>query len=514
MEHKTLTLERLLKGLPVLETRGDLLTPIKGIACDSRQVGQESMFAAVPGTAMDGHDFIPAAIKAGASGLLVSTITPECSQARAVARVKDVRTCMGQIAGRLHGHPDHEIKVIAITGTNGKTTITYILESILTSAGAKPGVTGTINYRINDKIHPATNTTPESLDLLKLLTEMKQNGATHMIAEVSSHALHQHRVAGICVDAAVFTNLSRDHLDYHQDMDNYFQAKQLLFNEVLTGQWELDRPAGRAVGPAVINIDDPYGERLAKEAKGPVITFGMENKQARIRAANIQLGIKGTRFKLIGLKTDLFIETSLPGRHNVSNLLAAIALAWAIKIPPAIIQGGIKNLVMVPGRLEAIPNTQNLTVLVDYAHTPDALDHAIHTCRELVKGSLIVLFGAGGDRDRGKRPLMGEIAAKNADKTIITSDNPRTEDPMDIIKEIIPGVKKTGALLLSDLNQKENGYLVEPDRRQAIEIAIAAARPEDIVLITGKGHEDYQIVGTTKHHFDDRQIASEIMANL
>ncbi len=514
MGQKAMTLNMLLKGLPVLEATGDLSTPIRNIVCDSRRVGPESMFAAVAGTAMNGHDYIPAAIRAGASGLLVDTITPECSQARAAVCVQDVRTCMGQIAGRLYGHPDHQIKVIAITGTNGKTTITYILESILASAGAVPGVIGTVNYRINDRIHPAVNTTPESLDLLGLLAEMKQYGATHMIAEVSSHALHQRRVAGICIDAAAFTNLSRDHLDYHQNMDHYFQAKQLLFNEVLPGHWELDRPADRPVGPAVVNIDDPYGERLAREAKGPVITYGMNNNEARIRAENIQLGIAGAQFKLIGLDTDLDIETSLIGRHNVSNMLAAITLAKAIKIPTVSIKSGIKNLASVPGRLEAVPNSRGLTVLVDYAHTPDALNHAIDTCRELVKGRLIVIFGAGGDRDRGKRPLMGEIAAQKADTAIITSDNPRTEDPMAIIKDIIPGAEKSGVPLLTNLDIKGNGYIIESDRRKAIKLALAAARIDDIVLITGKGHEDYQIIGTTKHHFDDRQIAAETMAKL
>jgi len=515
MTKKPVTLDQLIKGLPVITTKGDLSgLGITGIACDSRKVTPNTLFAAVPGTILDGHDYIPQAIASGAVGLLVSRLTPESSQAPAVVQVPNVRISMGQIAGRLYGHPDHHIQNIAITGTNGKTTISYILESILTSAGAIPGVVGTVNYRIRDLIQPALTTTPESIDLFELLSEMKQKQATHMIVEVSSHALDQYRVAGLCFNGAVFTNLSRDHLDYHHGMESYFRAKEKLFREVLPGVWESDRPAEKPIGPAVVNIDDPYGREIAAAFTGPVITFGMQTPDARIRAENIQLGMDTTSFDLIGLNRNLTVHSSLLGRHNVSNLLAGIAMAHAMQIRAAHIETGIKNLKAVPGRLEAVPNQKNLAVLVDYAHTPDALSHALQTCRELLRkdGRLTVVFGAGGDRDRGKRPLMGEVAARHADLPIITSDNPRREDPRAIIEDIIPGSIKAGASELNGNHQTEKGYRVIPDRREAIQYAIAHAGPDDIVLIAGKGHEDYQIIGTTKHPFDDRLIAAETLA--
>jgi len=327
---------------------------------------------------------------------------------------------------------------------------------------------------------------------------MAGQGITHVWIEVSSHALDQQRVAGLHFAGGVFLNLTQDHLDYHRDMETYFAAKRRLFTEVLPGAWELDRPKGLPPGQAIIALDDPYGRRLARELS-LALTFGVSSVEAQFRASEIKSDAKGIRFRLLTPEGDCFISSPLLGRHNVMNLLAASAVARAVGFSIAAIQAGALRLTRVPGRLEPVPNDRGITVLVDYAHTPDALKNAIAASRELTRGRLITLFGCGGDRDRTKRPQMGRIAGQGSDQVVVTSDNPRTEDPGQIVREIEAGMEN-------------KNYLVEPDRGKAIGLALELARPGDLVLLAGKGHEDYQIVGETKHHFSDREEVERILA--
>ena len=487
----------LIRDLPGAEVQGNPNVDIRGISYHSGRVKPGELFAAVPGTLRDGHEFIAAAQERGAVAVLVARKPAPALPIPAVI-VPNVRLAMGQLAERLLGWPSQKLKLVGITGTNGKTTLTYLLEEIARQAGYRPGVIGTINNRWADKSFPASQTTPESVDLVQALAEMVRDRISHVLVEVSSHALDQQRVAGLHFVAGVFINLTQDHLDYHREMEIYFAAKRRLFTEVLPGKWELDRTADPgAEGPAIIALDDPYGRRLAQEVS-PALTFGVNSADAQFRATEIQADVKGVRFRLLGPQSDCRISSPLLGRHNVMNLLAAAATATALGFPLQAVQTGAESLAKVPGRLEPVPNDRGLTVLVDFAHTPDAVAHAIAAGRELCRGRLISLFGCGGDRDRSKRPLMGRIASQGSDQVVVTSDNPRTEDPERIIREIEAGIER-------------KNYRVEPDRRAAIAQALALAQPGDLVLLMGKGHEDYQIVGQTKHHFNDREVAEEIL---
>jgi UDP-N-acetylmuramoyl-L-alanyl-D-glutamate--2,6-diaminopimelate ligase len=522
-------LRDLVKGLPGVSLQGDGRAAISGIAYDSRKVRPGDLFVAVPGTKVDGAAFIAKAVAAGAAAVLA--VSAPASLSVPAATTPEVRLTMGRLAGRLYNHPDHRLGLAGITGTNGKTTITYLLESILKAAGKVPGVIGTVNYRVGELSWPSDNTTPESADVLRILSAMEEQGATHAIMEASSHALDQKRVSGLHLRRGLFTNLSRDHLDYHHDFESYYQAKKLLFTEVITGKWEADRPA-RALSPlAIVNLDDEYGARLAKELAGEgveVLGFGINSPSADARAMNLALTDQGSRAELIIRDARFNVASSLLGRHNVENILAAAALAISIGVPPAAIIEGTRKLASVPGRLQPVPNRAGITVLVDYAHTPDALQHAVDACRGLAARRLITVFGCGGDRDRGKRSQMGGIAVTGSDLAVITSDNPRTEDPNAIIAEILAGVKSAGAGETSAASAREPApldqgqsvnpsssrpgqYLVEPDRKKAIALAIGLAQPGDIVLIAGKGHENYQILGATKVHFDDREEAERAL---
>ncbi len=479
---------------------------VKGIAYHSGTVEEGFLFAAIRGLKEDGTKYIPQALSRGARALLVEQ--PLDVQGAVQVIVPDVREALARLASAFYGDPSAALTLIGITGTNGKTTTSYLLESILAADGKNVGVMGTVNYRFRDRVLPAPTTTPESLDLQKNLHAMREAGVTHAVLEVSSHSLDLQRVRGCDFDVAVFTNLTRDHLDYHGSMEQYFQAKRLLFTQCL-------REARKEKRFAVLNGDDPYGEELARVSCGTVIRYAVERK-GDIWPQGYEEGPQGLRFQVTTPRGTLNLNSPLIGRHNLYNLLAAVGAAEALSLSPQAIVAGIAGLKRVPGRLERVPGDGGVHVFVDYAHTPDALQRAVETLQRVRTGRLITVFGCGGDRDRGKRPEMGRVAAAASDLAVITSDNPRTEDPLKIIAEVEEGTRKTARKRyeISPRSEgwKEPGYAVIPDRREAIREAIGAARPGDMVLIAGKGHEDYQVLGTQKIHFDDREEAAEALA--
>ncbi len=492
-------LGQLLEGLPDHDLDGQAELEIKGLGYDSRRIREGDLFVAIRGNSQDGHDYINDAVSNGAVALVAEEFRGSYGEASRIL-VPDSRDALSKLSARFYENPCNKVQLIGITGTNGKTTTSYILESILTAAGAKPGVIGTINTRFQGKTNPSSVTTPESLDLMRLIREMADGGATHVVMEVSSHALDQGRTRDCPFRAALFTNFTRDHLDYHNTMEEYFNAKSLLFRGL-----QRSRRNGRIV--AVINMDDPKGEELASLCNAEVLTYGLDRRWA-FSADSISTDNTGLKARIITPAGDAEISSSLIGRINLYNILAAAAVSQSLGIDLDMIAEGIKRLKTVPGRLELVENRKGLTVIVDYAHTPDALQKAQETLRPLTKGRLITLFGCGGDRDRGKRYDMGVCAAKNSDVVIITSDNPRTEDPESIVRQIEKGVMDCGlnrAEWPAPVGIKGRVYFIEVDRHRAIENAISIADKEDIVLIAGKGHEDYQIIGRDKRAFDDRE---------
>jgi len=493
----TMKLRHLLDDVKEYDLSGDLELEITGLAYDSREVQPGYLFVAVRGHALDGHNFIRNALERGATALVVEEVQGVEATVATIC-VKDSRKALAKMASRFFGHPYKDVLMIGITGTNGKTTISYLLESVLSAAGRRPGVIGTINYRIAGEIEPAPVTTPESLDLMRQLRRMADRGATDVIMEVSSHALDQGRTGDCAFEAGIFTNLTRDHLDYHGNMGAYFNAKSRLFRA-------LERGAS-----AIINLDDPYGRSLCDLTDARVITYGL-GEDARVRARILSADSKGLKVELKTPEAVREIRSSLFGEVNVYNILASAAAALALGLDLETVSRGIEALKVVPGRLEGVENDRGLTVIVDYAHTPDALLKAMKTLRPLTEGRLITVFGCGGDRDRGKRYDMGLAAGTESDLVIVTSDNPRSEDPSSIMAEIEKGVLESG---MSRRNGDAGmpfdgtGYLMEPDRRTAIRKAFQTAADSDLILIAGKGHEDYQIVAGKKRHFDDREEAA------
>jgi UDP-N-acetylmuramoyl-L-alanyl-D-glutamate--2,6-diaminopimelate ligase len=506
-------LGELLQAGDVEETQGNIERAVAGLAYDSRQVKPGFVFFAVPGTKTDGHEYIADALSRGAAALVVERPVARPGDA-ATIRVRNVRRAMGNWAARFYDYPSRRAKVAGVTGTNGKTTVTYILESIFRAAGMATGVVGTVNYRYRDCALPAPQTTPESLDLQGLLAQMARAGVEAVAMEVSSHALELERVRGIDFDAAIFTNLTRDHLDFHADMEHYFLSKSKFFTDYLPASVKRKKSA-------VIHGGDAKGrELLAKVATigGDAVSYGHEAKWD-VHPVDVRGDLGGLSGKIYMGGRAIAFASPLIGSTNLENILAAAAAAFALGIEPDAIARGIGALKSVPGRLEKVENGRGVTVLVDYAHTPDALERALKLLKPLTPGRLVAVFGCGGDRDRGKRPLMGEAAARLADIAVLTSDNPRTEDPLTILEQVEAGAKKTGARKVSKLETRnaklEMGcYLVEPDRRAAIRLALGLARRGDLVLLAGKGHEDYQIVGTQKNHFDDREVAREELEQL
>lgn len=486
-------LKELLKALKSYEIQGSEDTEVFDIQYDSRAVGKGSLFVAIRGEKTDGNLFAMQAVEKGAVALVTdrSKESGVRSQeyAATIIYVPNAREALARISAAFYGEPATKLKLVGITGTNGKTTTSFLVESILREAGLNPGVIGTINYRYAGKVLSAPNTTPESLDLQRLLREMVDSGVKSVVMEVSSHALDQERVGGCIFDVGVFTNLTQDHLDYHLTMDKYFEAKARLFTDFID--------EGRV---AVINMDDPKGEELSKRAVGRVIGYGVKGKgRGRGRETNmypkdIKLGVEGIEGTLATPSGDIRIKSSLVGEFNLYNILAAIGAGVGLALPVEAIEKGISDLKNVPGRLERVDAGQPFTILVDYAHTPDALERVLSTIRGLTDKRIIMVFGCGGDRDKGKRPIMGKIAAEYSDVVIVTSDNPRTEEPMRIIEDIKAGT---------------TGVRVIPDRREAIREAIREANEGDVVLLAGKGHEDYQIIGKEKIHFDDREEAAK-----
>ncbi len=466
------------------------------VTCDSREVGPGSLFFALPGAKLDGHAFAAEAARRGAVAV-VAERPVECPPA-ALLLAPTARRAMAVAAANFHGRPADAMKVAGVTGTNGKTTVTYLVEACARAASVPVGVLGTVTWRVPGRERPASHTTPESTAVQALLAEMRDAGARAAILEVSSHALAQERVAGMRFAVAGFTNLTRDHLDYHGDMVSYFSAKRRLFTEHLAED-----------GVAVVNVRDPWGARLADQL-GPgrrVWRYGVRAEDP-LRAEGVRMGLEGISATLVTPLGPVPIRSPLGGAHNLENLLCAAGMALALGLPPEAVGRGLSACPGAPGRLERI-SARGISVFVDYAHTDDALARAIDALRALSPRRLLTVFGCGGDRDPGKRPLMGLAAGRGSDLVVVTSDNPRTEDPDAILRAIVPGVEEAGLAEIGPGAAREGarGYVVEPDRRAAIAVAVAAAREGDAVLVAGKGHEDYQIVGTEKRPFSDRDEA-------
>jgi len=484
--------------------RGDAATRIDAVSADSRHIRPGTLFVALPGTRTSGLEFVRDACARGAAAVVIPA-GAEVDDLGIDARVPVVRTVaphrfVALAAHEVAGRPSAAMTVVGITGTSGKTTTSYLLESMFRAAGAAPGVVGTIEYRFPGHREEAPLTTPDAVALQELLARMHGAAVSHVAMEVSSHALAQDRVTGVAFDVGVFTNCSRDHLDYHGDMEDYFAAKARLFRELL--------PASGKRSTAVLNAEDPRVMALAGELEVPVTTFG---RGSDVRCVDLGTDMEGMRGTIDAGGERIAFASRMIGAPHLANILAATAVARTLGLATDAIRAGIESLAGVPGRLEAIAEGQPFAVVVDYAHKPDALERSLTSLRELTSGRLIVVFGCGGDRDKGKRSLMGEIAGRLADVVVITSDNPRTEEPMAILAAIESGVRDADRTPVASqaLGQtgQVDGYVVVPERRAAIALAIGAARAGDLVLITGKGHEDYQIVGTTKHHLDDREEA-------
>lgn len=497
-------LQQLLQGISVMKQVGASAEDVSTVCYAAGLCEKDSLFVAIAGLQHDGHDFIAEAIARGARFIVhEKDFTPPANVA--AIQVPDSRRALGILAGNYFNHPSSRLVLIAITGTSGKTTITYLLESILKAAGCQCGVLGTVNYRYNNKSYPAPNTTPESFELQKILRTMADEGVTHVVVEVSSHAVELKRVDDCDFDLGIFTNLTPEHLDYHLTMESYFQAKRRLFAEVLP------QSRKKHAQKMVINADDPWGQRILDEVKIEALAYGMSESCA-IRSISYELSLAGINavIDLNGEKISLF--SPLIGKFNLYNILAAAGAAVILQIPQAIIKAGIESLSCVPGRLERIETSFGGHVFVDYAHKSDALTQVLQNLTRLKQRRIITVFGCGGNRDRGKRPLMGEVATSYSDLTIVTSDNPRLEEPLAIIAEIEAGIDQNKIKKMSPDHlgwpAQGHGYTVIPDRKKAIETAVGMAQEDDIVLIAGKGHEDYQIVGKTKLPFDDRVVAA------
>lgn len=498
------TLAELLAGFDYLTGQGDLGLPVSGIAYHSGRVKPGEVFVAIRGFQTDGHRYLTQAWEQGAIALVVEdelAVPPGA----VYVKVADSRRALAHLAARFYEHPSRELTVIGITGTNGKTTTTYLLEAIWRAWGKRVGVIGTVNWRFDGKIVPAATTTPESLDLQQLLAEMRSGRVDCALMEVSSHALSLDRAHGVEFAAAIFTNLTQDHLDFHGDMKTYFAAKRRLFVELLPAR------SGEP-GLAVVNLDDPWGRRLAAAVQRPYLTYGFDPR-CDLHPAAYRLTKTGITADLETPWGRLALETPLLGRYNLYNILGATAAALGLGVEPAAVAAGLARITGVDGRLEPVTVPGQPLVLVDYAHTPDALEQVLKTLQDLDFDRIITVFGCGGDRDRGKRPLMGQVAATGSTVVVVTSDNPRTEDPLAIIADIEAGLREISwpQLTPEEAAAGARGYLVVPDRRQAIRTAVALARPEDVVLLAGKGHETYQILGTTRIHFDDRLEALQAL---
>jgi len=478
---------------------------VRSIHYRSQDVQPGGLFVAIAGHAADGHDYIDDAIARGA----VAVVSQKEIQGKTLnIRVADTRQALADIAAGFFGNPSERLTVIGITGTNGKTTSAYLVESILQQAGFEVGVIGTINYRYAGQTFDNPITTPESLDLQRILADMLREGVSHVVMEASSHAIDLYRIRSCRFDVAVFINLSQDHLDFHGDMESYWASKKKLFTEYL-----VEGPkSGHAV--AVINCNNQNGSQLAEVLNVPVIKTGSRPDDT-VYANNAQCDRNGIAGEIGTPGGKFHFKSRLVGKHNLENILCAAGVGSALNLPVEKLRSGIEAVCVIPGRLEQIENNTGRFVYVDYAHTPDALENVIKALSTVMQRKIICVFGCGGDRDKEKRPLMGEIAARLCDLAVVTSDNPRTEDPMAIIAHILDGARKANSrdYSVSALKNgfKEKGYVVEADRQRAIQLGIAVSEAGDTVLIAGKGHETYQILGTSTIAFDDRQEARKAL---
>ncbi|MFC1858648.1 UDP-N-acetylmuramoyl-L-alanyl-D-glutamate--2,6-diaminopimelate ligase [Thermodesulfobacteriota bacterium] len=471
----------------------------------AQEVESGGLFVAIPGLRADGHDYINEALARGAAAVIVQKPVQKDA---ILIQVGNTRKALAEASVVFYGKPTENLITIGITGTNGKTTTAFLVESILKAAGFKAGVIGTINYHYAGKTFDNPITTPESLDLQKILAAMLADGVTHAVMEVSSHAIDLFRIAGCQFDIGVFTNISRDHLDFHGNMHAYAACKKSFFTHILRSGPKKDKAL------AVINCEDTHGRDLSKTLGAMCVSVG-RSAGSSIHAGDIRYALHGIQGKINTPKGSFDFASPLVGVHNLENILCATGVGFALGLELNTIKTGIEQVHAVPGRLECIPNDAGRFVYVDYAHTPDALEHVLTALKSLLSNRMICVFGCGGDRDKEKRPQMGEIAGKLCDLAIITSDNPRSENPAEIIDQILQGTKKTSPRGYSpaDLSSGSNtkGYVVEPDRRKAIALGVALSRADDTVLIAGKGHETYQIIGKETLQFDDRQVAKEAL---
>jgi UDP-N-acetylmuramyl-tripeptide synthetase len=493
-------------GASGADSAGDL--SIAEVRDDSRAVGPGDLFVAVRGQTVDGHDYLPAAAERGAVAAVVERPVSRETFPGVQLEVAAAAAALARIAANRHRRPAESLSLIGVTGTNGKTTTTFLAEALVRAAGGEPGVLGTVSYRWRGVSREAPFTTPTPLALHATLAEMRDAGVTHVAMECSSHALALDRLAGLRFKVAAFTNLTQDHLDFHHTMEAYRDAKAVLFREHLAGD-----------GRGVVLLDHPYGAFMAEAAGQKALTVSASEEQpADVRLVRWHQSIEGIASQFQTPRGTVHVRSPLIGRFNLENIAVAVGIGVGLGMPAEQIGQALAGVQGVPGRLERVPaaDAHGFGVFVDYAHTPDALERVMAAARPLVTGRLLVVFGCGGDRDRTKRPKMGRAVSRDADLAIVTSDNPRTEEPGSIVDMILEGVKAepTVALSAADLSTASKGHVAIIDRRQAIAAAIAAARPGDVVVIAGKGHEDYQIVGKVKHHFDDREEAAKALAEI
>lgn len=480
-------LNDLIKDLDIVDIKGSVEINIDDINYDSRKLKRNSLFICIKGFSMDGHEFVSNAIEKGSVAFLVEEDI--YIKGYTFIRVKDTRKAMAKISSNFYNNPTEKLNLIGVTGTNGKTTITHLIKEVFEYNNQKTGLIGTIKNVIGDEEIIASRTTPESVELQGYFREMLDKNINDCAMEVSSHSLELKRVDECEFKFGIFTNLTEEHLDFHTDLDEYRRAKEKLFHKTTLGN--------------IINLDDDGGKKIyksIKRLKTPIITYAIE-EEADIMAKDIKIYSSGIEYKLITPEYEMNIQTPIPGRFSVYNSLAVIALCYLMDIPKETIAESLHNTNGVSGRFESIDTDKGFSVIIDYAHTPDALENVLKTANEFVKGNIITVFGCGGDRDKTKRPLMGKISQQNSDYTIITSDNPRTENPGDIVKDILNGI---------DANNSNCKVIL--DRKEAIHYALDKAEDGDVVIIAGKGHEDYQIIGKEKIHFDDKEVVKEILA--
>jgi UDP-N-acetylmuramoyl-L-alanyl-D-glutamate--2,6-diaminopimelate ligase len=486
-----MTIEQVLQGVRLRQgLPGDLgKASVAGLEYDSRRVQPGFLFFAFPGARADGREFAQQAVERGAIAAASELPAPD-GFGGAWIEVEHGRQALALAARNFYGRPDERLKLTGVTGTNGKTTTTFLIDAVLRAAGMTTAMVGTIEYRLAGEVRPAVNTTPESLDLYRLFHELEQAGGTHATMEVSSHALALGRVYGMAFHTAVFTNLTRDHLDFHHSMDDYFAAKRLLF-----------APEG-TVGPgwAVINFDDPYGRQI--EPAPHTLRYGFE-EGADLRGLSLEMNFEGLRFTVQHSGERVQLTSPLVGKFNAYNILAACGAALSYGLDWTTIASAVATSPRVPGRFESVQQGQPFLIVVDYAHTDDALRNVISAARELRPKRVITLFGCGGDRDRSKRPLMGQAAAQASDYVVLTSDNPRSEDPISIMNDALVGLRRF-----------DTPHTIEPDRAKAIRAALKEARAGDIVILAGKGHETYQVLKDRVIHFDDREVARDVLREL